>query len=187
MGGMKLPRFPRWLRPRFSLRTLLVFVTVSAVFWWAYWGGWTRWRLNCEQEAFVASVKQLKANMPVAKLPQLIKKGGRSTSAGYGRANPPINPIHVIGYFWSNAVYCIYYVEADRGSVESPNQPYVLRIELYRVSRTPQFSPESYESRHGKLGLSDYFEILLNVFSDEREHYHEFECELIYADPPRPN
>lgn len=178
-------------RFRFSLRTLLIVVTLSAVSFWAYWFGWPRWQMYREQVRFEESVRQLKVGMTDEEASRLIrwpKKVTTSTIASDKKGRPII----MAKYDWPNVIYCVYYVCPGDGG---PHRVPCTSVEVFRLPPVPRgYEPRTKAGRWyvthtmrplkpAEIPTAAYFSDFLEVISGDRKDNHGIEYELIYADP----
>jgi hypothetical protein len=112
MTLMAPTRNRRWLR--FSLRGLLVLLTVAAIGSWVYWDGWARWELRRQQQDFVAQAMDLRRGGLISHdwRPQLTRygppfvseKGGQDAKGRYKR---------YLASRWPSALYVVFWQYKD--------------------------------------------------------------------------
>ncbi len=119
---------------RFSLRTLLIVVTVAAIGSWVYWSGWPRFWIFWQQTQFENGARRLKVgSVPLTGMQLVSGKNLQSTtytSDGRGRL------IGLTKHVWPNAVYCIYYVFPRGYSGGMMNCP-CDSVEVFRLPPVP--------------------------------------------------
>jgi hypothetical protein len=143
------------IRPRFSLRTLLIFVAVFAVASWGYFIGWPWY----QQLRFETTVRQLKVGMPEVRAYELLAFKF-PPDAGVGNAIDIKRDGTVIRRFWPNVTYYLYLVNTRY-------KHKLLQIELYKLP------PMSFVDTK-----------FLNFLNGDRKTNPGFKYELIYSDPP---
>jgi hypothetical protein len=172
----------RWFQ--FRLRTLLIFVTASAIFSAIYFIVWPKWQLYCEQADFEESVKQLKIGVSEigARTFLRCKTATRmGMSAGSTAAGEPI-VFNVFG--WKNACYCVCYVMPRSALGKDLLAAPCIRLEVYRLPPAPQ----DYHSEHVS---SDAGPLFAYIFDFEQTTFvnpqsaSDIKRELIYSDPPK--
>ena len=106
---------PKRRRFRYSLRTLLIVVTLAAIASWAYWIGWPwwliqreRWQIQREQARFVESLKNLKAGMTTYQATGTVQRGSHcEVFAVDVGANCTVQQSAGRVYVWPDASYLI--------------------------------------------------------------------------------
>jgi hypothetical protein len=188
----------RWLR--FSLRTLVLLLTVTAVATWMYSDGWQRWRWYREQQEFEQQVRGLKAGQRMREFQASSRKivTHKSAVRGTQRIEVP-KYARYIRYDWPNATYIVY---CDL-NVEPPLWPDITkatRVEVYRLSAIPSHYAPKASAAQDILGRIQSMNQMtpwswdddallftvdfLQMISGNRQDSLGFEYELIYADPP---
>jgi hypothetical protein len=178
---------------RFSLRTLLMIVTLAAVSFWGYWFGWPRWQIFREQVRFEESVKQLKVGMTENEASLLIRwpKTTRTNTVAFDQRG---RPIVLAKYEWPNVIYCVYYVcQPGEGLHESES---CISVEVFRLPPAPRAYAPQTESGRRRVSRSippikpadvpeqAYMADFLAIISGDRKDNHGIEYDLIYADGP---
>jgi len=164
MGGMKL---------RFSLRTLLMLVTLCAVACWAYWIGWPWWLLYQEQSRLLAAARTLKPGTAwYVHLPNGTSRGCQLSIGEF-----PNNQLDM--FSWPNVTYYILY-EHENGPDGT-----IAKYKKIEVFKAPPPPPESKKWTLGDYG--DYAREFFLMIGGDRKHNPGFKYELIYADPPSKN
>jgi len=181
MGDMKF---------RFSLRTLLILVTLCAVACWAYWIGWPWWQIQREQARFVASVKNLKAGVTYSHPPwNMVESGShcKVIATDVAVANDAVPPSSARIYIWPNAVYLIRCIAEDWKSGGVPPQVGAARSPCIKIEVFKSFPPPpDYRSKWGADYSAKYGceSDLAAIVMEGKPNDNGFKYELIYADPP---
>ena len=159
----------RWFR--FSLRTLLVVVTLVAMASWAYWIGWPLWLLHKEQARFLESVRNLKAGV-------LWKDVGLQcqTCGGGQYAIQEFRNKTLVMVCWPNITYCVLIEIENVGTIEK-----CTKIELFRI---PPLSLEERDPGNPRNPKREYMRSFFLMIGGDRKDSGGFQYELIYSDPP---
>lgn len=101
-------------RLRFSLRGLLLLLTVAAVGSWVYWDGWARWEMRREQQQFVAQAKELRRGGSIRDYwrPQLARRGPPFVSESGGH-DAKGRYKRYLACRWPNALYVVFWQFKD--------------------------------------------------------------------------
>ncbi len=177
---------------RFSLRTLLVLVSLSALGTWMYLEGWPRLVVAWQEKQFESGARQLKVgSVPLTGM-QLVP-GKNPINTTY-TSNSSGQLIGMTKYVWPNAVYCIYYT-FPRGYSGAMMQAGCESVAVYRlppipvgyVSQSEAGRVDSHQA-DGKPGgaavqRDAYFRDILDVLSGNISETPALNFELIHADP----
>jgi hypothetical protein len=185
----------RWFRLgyRFSLRTLMILVTVAAIGTWGYLEGWPRLVVYWQERQFESGARQLKVgSVPLTGMQLVPGKNPHGTT--YSSSARAGRLVGVTSYVWPNAVYCIYYVFPNGysgGMMQAPCES----VEVFRLPPVPQgymgrtdAGREREHQEDGKPGgdaaqIEAYLTDFLTVISGDRQDKHRMQYELIHADP----
>jgi hypothetical protein len=169
------------MKLRFSLRTLLVLVTICAVASWVYWIGWPWWRDHRQQSRFVDAARQLKVGMMAGESEHL--RDFESKFAAGVRLDIDQNiEGGLICHYWPDTAYCFYWVQAKQDFHGWPLNPPMQRIELYRLPPVPRGYRSTWLPATNPT--LDYEFDFLRFLNGDRNNNPGFKYELIYADPP---
>jgi len=174
----------RWFS--FSLRALLVVVTMAAVGSWACWVAWPWWQAYREQAQFEAAVRQLKIGDPNLLDNHLLptKNNDSWFSTGDGKF------LYLTGKFIrSTFSYCI--VCTARTPKPMTKFDWV-NVSVYRLNHAPpNYQPyRDHDCSAFKEYTSGWSREIKYVFDfadfilGDAEDGRHFEYELIYSDPP---
>jgi hypothetical protein len=169
-------------RPRFSLRTLLIVVTLSAVACWGYWIGWPWWQYGYDQQRFVESVKLIKAGISTKAASQMVHAGSHCSVQGYGDRRFDHAAARGYLYIWPNAIYCVHYVARWTGvGVGRRYDEWgpIVSVEVFKLHAMPP----SYQSHNGSGQLA-YADDFARSLLDDAKNTPGFDYELVYTDPP---
>jgi hypothetical protein len=198
MTFMAPARKRRWLR--FSLRGLLLLLTVAAVGSWVYWDGWARWELRREQQQFVAQAKELKRGGSIRDYwrPQLARRGppfisdrgGHDAKGRYKR---------YLACRWPNALYVVFWQFKDSRctSVEvfclppasKDYKPQTLRSRIAVKQQAAYLAtPGPWRVRPPDMSIDEPHHLaykldFVEMISGDRNDDLGFEYVLIHADP----
>jgi len=169
----------RWFQ--FSLRALLVLVSIVAIGSWAYWVAWPWWQAYREQAQFEAAVRQLKiSGFNPASMDRLPKQ---TSDSQVGTGDAKFN--YIVGkYVRANASYCI--VFTDHWPTE-PRTFQPIKIAAYRLQHAPiDYRPyrDHDVPNTGRLREIKHVEDFADFILGDPEDGRHFEYELIYSDPP---
>jgi hypothetical protein len=185
----------RWFR--FSLRTLLIVVTMAGVVSWAYWIGWPWWRTYREQREFERGIATLHAGMTDGEIINSCPWGlpGFWGGATYAvSANDPESDVVLWDEFlWPNYMYLVCTRSAYRTGVYT-NPNHCISVEVFRLPRVrDDYQPESAQGRKmvsdrrpGEFNFVNtaYVYDFLEFIYGDRKNNPSFDYKLIYADPP---
>jgi hypothetical protein len=165
----------RWFR--FSLRTLLVLVTLAAVGSWAYWIGWPWWLVSREQSQIVELVSQLKIGISMNEVEAITASGDNQREWCHG--GNPGNNLERFGAllvmddrYRTYCLYAIYSWGFLKGRHDGPVIYKLLQTHLFKLPLGSLSSPDLYLSNVKKY---DYLE-------DLNKHGASGPT-LIYSDP----
>jgi hypothetical protein len=187
----------RWFR--FSLRTLLVVVTLAALGSWAYWIGWPWWLIHREQMKAESAAKQLKPGMTLDEAGKILNAscGGlrvmhyqtacEDSGKGYAICHGAVH------FETSNADYIAFF-EYERGHADLPNAVFKT-VEVFRLPTVPtNYQPRTARGRSSldqyppghpaDSPLDMYMEDFFVFLSGDRKTNPGVQYELIYSDPP---
>jgi len=102
-------------RPRFSLRSLLVFVTVAAVCMWSFWHGWPLWQTF----QFESVSKELRPGMSYSDVSEILGRGGhrKVVMAGPDALTVRVEVHRVASQLYGIALFYPSRVTANRPSI----------------------------------------------------------------------
>jgi hypothetical protein len=185
------------LRPRFTLRTLLISVAAFAVVCWI-WVSWPTWRFHFiearEQSELVEAIKTLKiGDVPYDALQHFPWPGGEEY---YYSAETSGHSVEFSTFNWSTVTYCLYFRLASPPG-DGAMQDRCTSVEAFRVPTVPSDYRPRLNGRHlsvkprlpwkgpdiDLLGayLGDFFDVLVG----DRARLGNFPHEMIYCDPPK--
>jgi hypothetical protein len=195
-----MPLVRRRRRLRFSLRGLLLLLTVAAVGSWVYWDGWDRWELRREQQQFVAQMKELRRGGLISHdwRPRLTRYGPPFVSE-YGGHDAKGRYKRYFACRWPNALYVVFWQFKDSRctSVEvfclppAPNnyKPQTLRSRLAVKQQAEYLAPpRPRRVRSPYMSVDDpnhlaYKLDFVEMIAGDRLDRQGFEYVLIHADP----
>src|SRR5262249_48668559 len=120
-------------RIAFSLRTLLILVTLAAIGSWMYWSIWPRWKIYRQQMTVVNGAMQLKVGSTAFEGMQLLG-GKRVAPTSFTSTSPPGSILYGrTDYVWRDAIYCILYTYPAGYSGGLSSAP-CTSVALYRVA-----------------------------------------------------
>ena len=180
-------------RPQFSLRTLMLVVTVIAAMCGAYWFGWPAWKNHQQQVRFESAVRQLKAGMTARAAEELLPV--QSNYFQLMHWQPDGNYEALSRHVLNNVVYCVLY-KFDRLPSPDALTPYV-SVKVFRLPFIPHGDDPADGNRNpgvtsgkmdppppGGILTEPYFNYFFWFVSEDRKINPGFEYELIYSDPP---
>jgi hypothetical protein len=185
----------RWTA--FSLRTVMIVVTVGAIASWMYWTAWPRWKIYRQQMAVESGAKQLKVGSTAMQGMQLL--GGKRLAPTSFTSTWPLGR-KMYGrtdYVWRNAIYCILYTYPEGYSGPLSSAP-CESVALYRlappknleVNWQPNISEqETWALNHPQLSnyLRDFSWHALVQDEAAKSNIPRVEFELLYSDTPVTN
>jgi hypothetical protein len=188
----ELPPATRRRRIAFSLRTLMIIVTLGAIGSWIYWTGLPRWKIYREQVSVETGARQLKAGSTALEGMQLLG-GKRLAPTNFTSTWPLGNQWYGrTDYVWRNAIYCILYTYPERNHNESLREAPCTSVALYRVAPPKDldvdWQPNIWEQETWALNHPQLSNYLRNfawlALTKGHPSIPPVEFELLYSDPP---
>src|SRR5690349_14291309 len=131
----------KFRRPKFSLRTLLLLITVGTIVCWGYFIGLPKWKLHLEQQRFIDAIQQLKTGMTISQLaPQARKAVVKFPTITTGWTARESQEVNVGGYFFTDRFYFVVFVV--------DNSQTLSHLEILQLDLMPPEFPTSAMARY---------------------------------------